>query len=248
MATQASPDDPRVVCVWHATVDRLIARGADGLTRALDLLRPAEHERYHRFRHDTDRHMFLLGRVMARAVVADALNVTPETWPWREGPRGRPEIDRADCPVSFNLAHSAGLVVCALSRIGAVGVDVEHRRRTPIDAGLIARCCSHDEALDVEAHGDNWRDHFLKFWTLKESYLKAVGLGISVHLPDVRFRVAADLTATPAFTGALAGADAGWTFDLRLAEPAHYVAVATQTSDGARPAVQHAPFPDQWWP
>jgi len=246
MATLASSDDTRVVYVWHARVADLLSRGDGTVPRAIDLLRPAEHERYERFRHDADRHMFLVGRLMARAAVADALGVAPRDWAWREGPRGRPEVDRADCPVSFNLAHSAGLVVCALSPLGPVGVDVEHRGRTPIDRALIERCCADDEAADVEAHGDDWRDRFLKYWTLKESYLKAVGLGVSVHLPDVRFHLDGD--ARPAFRGSLAGADTGWTFDLRPAAPSHYVAVATSTPDGARPRVAHLPFPDVWWP
>jgi 4'-phosphopantetheinyl transferase len=246
MATPSSPDDPRVVCVWHATVGAFAARDHDAQTRALAILRPAERERYARFRHDADRQMFLIGRVMARAIVGDALGVAPHDWVWREGLRGRPEVDQIDTPLSFNLAHSAGLVVCALSRLGPVGIDVEHRARTPLERALVARCCADDESADVEAHGRDWRDHFLKYWTLKESYLKAVGLGISVHLPDVRFHL--DGGATPAFTGSLAGEDAGWTFDLQAMPPAHYVAVATSTPDGSRPRVQHAPFPDAWWP
>jgi 4'-phosphopantetheinyl transferase len=248
MAAPSSPDDPRVVCVWHATVDQFVARNHDARARALAILRPAEHERYARFRHDADRQMFLIGRVMARAIVGQALGMAPHDWPWREGRRGRPEIDLADCPVSFNLAHSAGLVVCALSRLGPVGVDVEHRFRTPLERTLVARCCAMDEAADVDAHGDGWRDHFLKYWTLKESYLKAVGLGISVPLAEVRFKLDADLAATPAFTGSLTNADAGWTFDLQALPPAHYVAVATSTPDGARPRVDHVSFPDHWWP
>ena len=161
MATPTSPDDPSVVRVWHATVDELSVRGVAAESRALDVLRPAERERYARYRHDADRRMFLIGRVMARAIVAAALGVSPQGWPWREGTRGRPEVDQADCPVSFNLAHSAGLVVCALSRLGPVGVDVEHRARTPLARALVARCCADDEAADIEAHGDAWPDHFL---------------------------------------------------------------------------------------
>ncbi|MCC7042939.1 MAG: 4'-phosphopantetheinyl transferase superfamily protein [Acidobacteria bacterium] len=246
MAAPSSLDVPRVVRVWHATVDQFVGRNHDARTRALAMLRPAEHERYTRFRHDADRQMFLIGRVMARTIVGDALGIAPHDWPWREGRRGRPEVDLADCPVSFNLAHSAGLVVCALSVLGPVGVDVEHRFRTPLERALVTRCCASDEAADVDTHGEAWRDHFLKYWTLKESYLKAVGLGISVHLPDVRFRIAG--SATSAFTGSLAGADAGWTFDLQPLPPAHYVAVATSTPDGVRSRVEHLPFPESWWP
>ena len=70
-----------------------MARGPGAQARALELLRPAERARHARFRHDADRQMFLLGRVMARTIVGEALGESPDDWPWREGPRGRPEID-----------------------------------------------------------------------------------------------------------------------------------------------------------
>lgn len=235
----------RVVQVWHTTVDAFCSGGRGVEARALDILRPAERERHARFRHDADRRMFLIGRVMARTLVGDALGVPASEWPWGEGPRGRPEVAEPNCSVSFNLAHSAGLVVCAVSQFGPVGVDVEHRARRPLERALIARCCAKDEAADVERHGDDWTDQFLKYWTLKESYLKAVGLGISVHLPDVRFQL--DDEPRAAFTGALRGHDECWRFTLRSAEPAHYVAVALSARDDAPLRVEYLPFPDSRW-
>src|SRR5690554_3379079 len=169
MAVPTSSMAPRVVRVWHAHVDDVFD-GPGRLARAVARLRPAEQARYARFRHDVDRRMFLLGRVMARAAVGDALGLDPHDWPWREGERGRPE-----------------------------------------------------EAADVETHGDQWRDRFLQYWTLKESYLKAVGLGISVPLDEVCFRI--DGEPRSCFRGSLAGADAGWAFDLTTLGSTHYLAV-----------------------
>ncbi len=246
MALPTSPGDPGIVYVWHANIHQVFSRDSGAMTRALPLLRPAERERFDRFRQDADRQMFLLGRVMARTLVGHVLGVAPHDWPWREGTRGRPEIDDVDCPISFNLAHSAGVVVCALSWGGPVGVDVEHRHRTPLEHALIDRCCSPEEAADIEAHAPAWGDRFLQYWTLKESYLKATGLGISVHLPDVRFRI--DRTPQPAFTGAQADANAAWIFDLRTIDPSHYVAVAMSTRVAPRPVASHQPFPETSWP
>ncbi len=106
MALPTSPGDPGIVCVWHASIRHVFSRDSGAVARALPLLRPAERERFDRFRQDADRQMFLLGRVMARTLVGNALGVAPHDWPWREGTRGRPEIDDVDCPISFNLAHS----------------------------------------------------------------------------------------------------------------------------------------------
>lgn len=235
-----------MVRVWHTDTADFLRRDASAQSRALAMLRPTELDRYHRFRHDADRHMFLIGRVMARAIVADALQVGATEWPWREGLRGRPEVDAANCPISFNVAHSGGVVVCALSWQGPVGVDVEDRGRASLDRGLVARCCDDEESADVDAHGDAWGDRFLQYWTLKESYLKAVGLGISAHLPDVRFRLSGGVR--PAFQESLAGADAGWTFELRTLAPYHFVAVAAASADGSAVPISYAPFPASWWP
>ncbi len=131
--------------------------------------------------------MFGLGREMARSLVGVALGVPPESWIWREGPHGRPEIAAPDADLHFNLSHSAGVVVCALARGRTIGVDVEDLSRRAPDPAIVTRYCSPAEAEDVCAQGDRWRDRFLTYWTLKEAYLKARGLGIAVHLSDISF-------------------------------------------------------------
>ena len=131
------------VAVWHATTADVFGEEARR-RRARGWLSPADHARHERYRFQADQDMFLLGRVMARALVGQALGVGPNGWEWREGPRGRPEVADAGAAdrVSFNIAHSAGLVVCAISSDGTVGVDVEHRLRSPVDARMIRRYCA----------------------------------------------------------------------------------------------------------
>jgi 4'-phosphopantetheinyl transferase len=238
--------DRAPIRVWYADVADVFA--VDGReARAVDQLLEPERARYLRFLHDEDRRMFLLGRVMARAAVGQALGVAPAAWTWCEGPRGRPGIGGCDSRLDFNLAHSGGTVVCAVSPGGLVGVDVESRRRPSLEPALVDRCCAPDEALDVRARGDNWRDRFLQYWTLKESYLKAVGLGISVPLAEVRFTI--DPAPRARFTGSLEGADEGWTFALTELGPSHYLAVAA-APDGNHhpPTIEPLPLPDAWLP
>ena len=245
MVTPSSGPTARDVRVWHAHVD--VLRRADGAEeRARAWLTPAETARYHRFRRDLDRDMFLLGRVMARAIVGDALAVPPTSWPWREGAHGRPEIDLPDCRMAFNIAHSGGLVACAFSWTHEVGVDIEDRQRASLDIDLVARCCSPSEAADVFARGDGWRDRFLQYWTLKESYLKARGFGISVHLGDLSFSLHDDDVRLDRH-GALAGEDT-WAFDLISLHADHYLAVAAPVVDGTPPSFRFDPFPPVWLP
>jgi 4'-phosphopantetheinyl transferase len=185
--------------------------------------------------------MFLAGRVMARALVGRALGVAPADWRWREGPRGRPEIASPETSVRFNLAHSAGLVVCALANGRDAGVDVEYLRRRPVDPLVVPRYCAPDEVRDIQAHGPHgWHDRFLLYWTLKEAYLKARGLGISVPLSDISFAI--DGTAPRiSFLRSLSGTDDRWTFHVARPTTEHVVAVAAD-SGRTTPTITVAPF------
>lgn len=231
-----SPLGPGEVRVFYADAAALIA-ACGGVDRALAWLQAAEPERFARYRADADRMMFLCGRIMARALVGHALGVPPASWQWREGPHGRPEIAEPDTSLKFNLAHSAGLVACALAHGRDVGVDVEHLTRPPIDVKMIRRYCSAKEADDIEAQGDaGWQRRFLTYWTLKEAYLKARGLGISVPLSEITFHLDHN-DACVRFDGSLEGTDTRWC--LRLVQPTddHLLAVAASTTDGVRPDI-----------
>jgi len=228
------------VCVWYADTAALFKNPAR-VTASEATLEPADALRYRGYRHDADRLMFLAGRVMARALVARALGLAPGDWKWREGPRGRPEIAAPYTALRFNLAHSAGLVACALASGRDVGVDVEYLRRRPVDPQVVPRYCAPDEVRDIQAHGPHgWHDRFLLYWTLKEAYLKARGLGISVSLADISFTIDGG-SPRVSFLRSLSGTDNRWTFHVARPTTEHVLAVAAP-SDPSPPAVAVAPF------
>lgn len=220
---------------------RTFAAHPERLDQAMVWMTDDERVRAGKFRHETDRLMFALGRLMARTLVGRALEVDPSAWPWREGPHGRPEIAQPGTNLHFNLSHSAGLVMCAIGRGRAVGVDVEDLARRAPDPAIVPRYCSPAEADDVRRHGDRWRDRFLTYWTLKEAYLKARGLGISVPLSDITFLVDAR-GARIGFERSLAGTDDRWAFHLLQLGARHLAAVAADTADGATPVFSVQPF------
>lgn len=89
------------------------------------------------------------------------------------GPRGKPFFP--DFPhIRFNLSHSGGLALCALSD-GEVGVDIEEVK--PRDPKLPARIFSEAEYRWYAAHGGDW-GAFCTLWTRKESWCKRSGEGI----------------------------------------------------------------------
>ena len=89
------------------------------------------------------------------------------------GPQGKPFFP--DAPhIRFNLSHSGGLALCALSD-GEVGVDIELVK--PRAPGLPGRVLSDAEYRWYASHGGDW-GAFCTLWTRKESWCKRSGTGI----------------------------------------------------------------------
>ncbi|MDQ1383026.1 MAG: 4-phosphopantetheinyl transferase [Actinomycetota bacterium] len=102
------------------------------------------------------------------------------------GSHGRPTVVDAD--ISFSLSHSSAFAVVAIGRGDVrVGVDVEAvEPRVRLDA-LAARVLNDDEHAAWSAirdEGERLRT-FLRAWTAREAYLKALGIGIVTRLRDV---------------------------------------------------------------
>jgi 4'-phosphopantetheinyl transferase len=155
------------------------------------LLSLEERARADAFRRDVHRRRYTAGRGRLRELLAAYAGGEPGTLPLVEGPNGKPEL--AGSELRFNLAHSEGVGICAVSR-AEVGVDVEvSQRERPTDWRAVADRFFHDAELAV-LHGladEPGRLEFLRVWTLKEACLKATGLGL---LTDPRsFSVAAVL-------------------------------------------------------
>ena len=93
----------------------------------------------------------------------------------------------------FNLSHS-GSYAAAVFSDEPVGIDVERVR--PADMALAKRFFAAEEYAALRAVSDE-RDmggrldrEFIRLWTRKESYIKAVGEGM--HLPLADFSVLAE--------------------------------------------------------
>lgn len=97
-------------------------------------------------------------------------------WTW--GEYGKPFLK--DCPgIQFSLSHSGSRVLCALST-GAVGCDIQQTGSG--NPALADRFFSPAEAAYLKAEGRE--TDFYRLWTLKESFVKAVGLGLSLPLKE----------------------------------------------------------------
>jgi 4'-phosphopantetheinyl transferase len=230
------------IVAWHAHIAAFDTR-PEARARAEQLLLADERRRLERFRHESDRAMFLLGRAMAKSMVGRSLGVPASAWEWHEGPHGRPEVRDPGCPIRFSVAHSGGLVVCAVACDRDVGVDVEDLHRRPPDQLVVTRYCSPREAADIEAADQgSWVSRFLSYWTLKEAYLKARGLGISVPLSEIEFTLNGSEPEI-AFRGSLSGTDDRWHFHLAQIG-ARYLTALAAPAGTRRPTFVMRPMPE----
>jgi 4'-phosphopantetheinyl transferase len=155
-------------------------RGAGA--KYVELLDDIEKERLKGLRFAADQARFLTAAALLRMVVALETGVTArEVHVDRSCPRchrghGRPRLPTLDLHVS--VTHSADRVAVALTRLAPVGVDVEL-----IDHRDISHLAAYVLAADERA--ENVAD-FYRYWTRKESVVKATGDGIVVGLPNVR--------------------------------------------------------------
>lgn len=127
---------------------------------------------------------------MARRLLGSDL-VEPQAIRFDAHLYGKPfvtEPDEAKQP--FNVAHTDGLVMCGIGdrQHELIGVDVERLdRRT--DPELAERYFSKPEVRYLNTHrGAAARANaFLRIWTLKESFIKAIGTGLQTPLADFAF-------------------------------------------------------------
>lgn len=153
--------------------------------RAYPLLTQAETDRARRFHFEKDRDLFLLARLLVRTVLANVLNCAPEACPLRVDKRNKPCVE--GYPVHFNLSHTRDVCLLAVSPSGPIGTDVEDVYRDLPDS-LIQTATSADERHWVEqATGLERAQRFFRLWTLKESFLKALGYGLARPLTWATF-------------------------------------------------------------
>ncbi len=153
-----------------------------------------ERQRAMRFRKDTTRNQHVVGRGMTRKLLCDRA-LDPDRIELGFLPHGKPFVvapPQAARP--FNVAHTDGLVLfascqseLAISEM-ALGVDVERlSRRTDVE--LAQRYFAPPEVQYVWDHRDPDARHyaFLRVWTLKEAFIKAIGTGLTMPLGDFAF-------------------------------------------------------------
>jgi len=213
------------VHVFATTVEE--ARRAGALPRYLAQLTEEERSRHARMRPDPRGDEFLVGRALARKALAELAPGVAAVF--TAGSHGRLEV--AEAGISFNLSHADGLVVCAVAD-SVVGVDVEKVDPSRTEPAIWENYFAPPEVAALAALPEERRcERFFRYWTLKEAYIKARGLGLSIPLREFWFEVAASAPIRIAFAASLDDDPGRWQFAQQALGPDHLLAVAVATAE-----------------
>lgn len=140
---------------------------------------PQRRDRISKFKFVEDAYRSLFGEALVRAVLCKDYGYTNADIHFEHNEYGKPRV-AGDSDFSFNISHS-GCWVMMIWGQGVLGIDVEQIK--PIDLSIARRFFSMEEtdALMQKDDGEKM-DYFYTLWTLKESYIKAAGKGLSIPL------------------------------------------------------------------
>jgi 4'-phosphopantetheinyl transferase len=153
----------------------------------MNILSDEERERHSRFHFERDRALYLTAHALLRITLSRYANVDPQRWQFRAGKYGRPEIAGPRSRLRFNLSHTYGLAACAVVLDRDIGLDVECVTRD-VPTEVAESTFSARERSDILGTPVTARARrFLEYWTLKEAYIKARGVGMSLPLDQFTF-------------------------------------------------------------
>ena len=215
------------VHLWYVALDRV--RDRQLLASYEGLLSPPELEKHQRLRVDKVRHEHLVTRATVRTVLSKYADRPPQAWVFEANEYGRPHIVDPPFQLLFNLSHTAGLLAVMVASAREVGVDVEYVDRRMTDLEDIARThFAPSEVRELMAlPASRRRARFFDYWTLKESYIKARGMGLSLPLEQFAFRLDGP-TVQIDIDPRLADASSSWQFQQQQPTATHKAAVAVR--------------------
>ena len=149
------------------------------------LLTPDEEARAARYRFDEHRREYLVTRALVRTTLSRYRDVAPKDWRFTANAYGRPSTSPA-CGLEFNLSNTLSLVVCAVSEHRELGVDVEPLARAKDILEVAETVFTDVERAELRAlDAAGAADRAVSLWTLKEAYMKARGMGMSLPPKEI---------------------------------------------------------------
>ncbi|XP_043721629.1 4'-phosphopantetheinyl transferase HetI-like isoform X2 [Telopea speciosissima] len=186
---------------WYILPDEVQNKSL--LNQYLELLSHSEKENVFRMHGEELQKRAILARALVRTTLARYTNswVCPRSLKFGKNNYGKPEVkwqddEEWDPPsLHFNISHTSSLIACGVTVDTPIGIDVEDTQRK-LRNNVLSFAQRYFSPYEVEllhaiSDPDTQRQEFIKLWTLKEAYVKALGRGFSsapFNTFTIRFR------------------------------------------------------------
>jgi 4'-phosphopantetheinyl transferase len=168
----------REIDVWQLEITAL------GSGSKLEVLSDNEQERAARFRFETDAHRFRASRRFLRTVLSHYVDAEPSQIRFATNRDGKPILD-PPADVHFSASHSGTMCVVAVCS-EPVGVDIEEIAPQRLDDRVAVRVMTpREHEAFTKLPASEKVEAFFRLWTRKESYAKALGVGLTNGLPEI---------------------------------------------------------------
>ena len=147
-----------------------------------DLLSVEERVRAERYKFEVSRRTFIVCRGMLRVLLGCYLEALPKKLQFAYGKYGRPELARSDAQIDLdcNVSHTDDFALLAFAHSRKIGVDIEKVRQDFDTLEISERFFSEYERTKLRALPAEERyESFFRCWTRKESFIKALGEGLT---------------------------------------------------------------------
>lgn len=155
--------------------------------RLQQTLSQEERIRAERFYFRRDREYFIVARGVLRDILARYLKRQPGQLNFCYNAHGKPALttESGGKILSFNVSHSAGIAVYAVTCGRNVGIDIEHIRPEFADDKIAERFFSPGEVTRLRKLPITLqKDAFFDCWSRKEAFIKATGQGVAFGLDN----------------------------------------------------------------
>jgi 4'-phosphopantetheinyl transferase len=170
--------------IWSISLD------ADETFRAacLQALGESGRERISYFKFKQVQESYIISQGGLRLLLSYYLGIDPEKIELGKLSKGKP-ISLDEPKLRFNMSNSGRRVVYVFSIDEELGIDLERIREMPDLDELIEKNYSASERKYINKLPEKRLYRFFKFWTIKEAYLKAIGVGMRIPPEDLEFTV-----------------------------------------------------------
>lgn len=231
------PLTPDEIHLWLAFYDEINEEHLHAAYR--ELLDAAERKQELRFYFARDQRRYLVTRALVRTVLSKYASVQPQEWVFAANAYGRPHVANGQAPdayLSFNISHTHSLIVLGVTKLRALGVDVENFRERPALIDVADRFFAPREVAALAKVAPQQQDYrFFEYWTFKESYIKARGMGLSLPLDKFSFHCPDDRAVEIAIDPELNDDPRRWQFWQFRPRPEYLVAICAERLGAGSP-------------